>query len=143
MRLLVCFLCVSALTAADPVTEPAPLNTATKEAAEAAADAYLKQLSTRPDPEVELALADMELLLLEGLAMMDAGQPLKAGEKYLQAIEKRKAIPVEQQPVLGERLRKADAKLLTLSRTLLGDVAFALGEQPTENDQPETPPTSK
>ncbi len=153
-----------------PTTEkPKPVDAETIKKAEAAADAYLQKSQVKIDPEAALLLADIEVILLESQAYLDAGSSLKAGEKYLEAIAKRKNIPIEQRTALGERFRKADRKLLALSRTLLGDAAFDPGEssedkpapsntaQPTDQAQntppdqptepvsqtPPTPPTSK
>lgn len=113
---------------------PAKLDPATAKKAEEAADAYLKQAAVRPDPLAETALAEIEVLLLEVHAFMDAKQPLKAGERYLAAIEKRKSIAEDQRRLLGKRLLKADTELLSLSRDLLGQPAFDLGDPPA--DQP-------
>ncbi|MBA3697894.1 MAG: hypothetical protein H0W78_03360 [Planctomycetes bacterium] len=137
-------LLIAALGAADapPVTkpvpavptvteQPAPIDAATAKKAEEAADAYLKQANTRPDPLAETALAEIEVLLLEVHAFIDSGKPLKAGERYLSAIEKRKTIADDQRPLLGKRLHKADGDLLALSRQLLGQPAFDLGDPPT------------
>ena len=122
-----------------PVSVPAdtkPIDPAVLRKAEAAADAYVKAAAVRPDPEAELILADIEIVLLEGRTFVDVKQPLKAGEKYLEAVAKRKTIPNEQRVALGERLQKADHQLLQLSRVLLGEAAFDLG------DPPGTPPTT-
>ncbi len=121
--------------AADPLPRPtqtpaATVDPATVRKAEAAADAYQQQANTRPDPLAETALADIEVLLLEVHAFLDAKNPLKAGECYLGAIEKRKTIDTVQRPLLGKRLRKADLDLLVLSRELLGQPAFDLGDPP-------------
>lgn len=108
-----------------PVVDPA-----TAKKAEEAADAYLKQANTRPDPLAETALAEIEVLLLEVHSFIDIKQPLKAGERYLSAIEKRKTIAPEQRPLLGKRLQKVDADMLALSRQLLGQPAYDLGDPP-------------
>lgn len=118
---------------------PATVDPATAKKAEAAADAYLKQLNTRPDPLAETALAEIEVLLLEVHAFIDVKQALKAGERYLSAIEKRKVIAEDQRPLLGKRLQKADSELVALSRELLGQPAFDLGDPPADKpgaDQP-------
>lgn len=144
-----------ALTAAEAPTptppkpatadQPAPIDPATAKQAEAAADAYLKQLNTRPDPLAETALAEIEVLLLEIHAFIEVKQPLKAGERYLTAIEKRKGINEDQRPLLGERLRKADGELLALSRQLLGQAAYDLGEPQADQPRAEAanPPADK
>ena len=143
MRVLVLTTMMAALVAADappkPLPTPAkpaaasePVDAATAKMAEAAADAYLKQLNTRPDPLAETALAEIEVLLLEVYAFIDIKQPLKAGERYLSAIEKRKTIAEDQRPLLGKRLHKADNELISLSRQLLGQPAFDLGNPPAE-----------
>jgi hypothetical protein len=122
--------------------------------AEAAADAYEKNAAIRPNPEAELALADIEVLVLEGRANLDANLPLKAGEKYLEAVAKRKTIPDDQRSVLGQRLVKADRQMLQLSRELLGEAAFDLGDPSgappskdaaatSPNAQPDPQPASK
>lgn len=118
---------------------PATVDAATAKKAEDAADAYLKQANTRPDPLAETALAEIEVLLLEVHAFIDAKQPLKGGERYLSAIEKRKAIAEDQRPLLGKRLAKADAELLALSRELLGQPAFDLGDPPTDKPSADKP----
>jgi hypothetical protein len=149
MRTILLSLLIACLAAADapkPTTPPKPatadnpatVDPATAKKAEEAADAYLKQANTRPDPLAETALAEIEVLLLEVHAFIDAKQPLKAGERYLGAIEKRKTIPEDQRPLLGKRLRKADQDLLALSRQLLGEAAFDLGDPPAE--KPADPP---
>jgi hypothetical protein len=145
MRVFLLTLALASLVAAEapPTPKPAPvpakstdatatLDPATAKQAEAAADAYLKQLNTRPDPLAETALADIEVLLLEVHAFIDSGKPLKAGERYLSAIEKRKTIADDQRLILGKRLHKADQELVTLSRQLLGQPAFDLGDPPAE-----------
>jgi hypothetical protein len=109
---------------------PATVDAATARKAEAAADAYLQQAAVRPDPLAEAALADIEVLLLEAHACLDSKQALKAGERYLAAIEKRKAIGEDQRPLLGKRLRKADHDLVAVSRELLGQPDFDLGDPP-------------
>lgn len=119
--------------AADPLPRPAqtPATTvdpATARKAEAAADAYQQQANTRPDPLAETALAEIEVLLLEVHAFLDAKNPRKAGDCYLGAVEKRKTINAVQRPLLGKRLHKADLDLLALSRELLGQPAFEVGD---------------
>ncbi len=109
---------------------PATIDAVTAKKAEEAADAYLKQINTRPDPLAETALAEIEVLLLEVHAFIDSGKPLKAGERYLSAIEKRKSIAEDQGPLLGKRLHQVDTELVTLSRQLLGQSAFDLGDPP-------------
>lgn len=116
--------------------QPAPIDPATIKKAEDAADAYLKQANTRPDPLAETALAEIEVLLLEIHAFIEVKQPLKAGERYLSAIGKRKGISEDQRSLLGKRLRKADGELLALSRQLLGQPAYDLGDP--QADQPAT-----
>ena len=111
---------------------PVTVDAATAKKAGEAADAYLKQANTRPDPLAETALAEIEVLLLEVHAFIDAKQALKAGERYLSAIEKRKTINEEQRPLLGKRLHKADSELVALSRELLGQPAFDLGDPPAD-----------
>lgn len=113
-----------------PAEQPAAVDPATAKKAEEAADAYLRQANARPDPLAETALAEIEVLLLEVHSFIDVQQPLKAGERYLGAIEKRKTIAPEQRPLLGKRLQKVDADLLALSRQLLGQPAFDLGDPP-------------
>jgi hypothetical protein len=108
---------------------------ATVRKAEDAADAYLAG-TRRPDPLAEAALADIEVMLLEVRAFLEAGQPLKAGERYLAAVEKRKLIDAVQRPLLGQRLRKADAGMLELSRKLLGQPAYDLGDPPAAGPAP-------
>lgn len=120
------------------VDQTTPIDPATAKQAEAAADAYLKQLDTRPDPLAETALAEIEVLLLEAHSFIEVQQPLKAGERYLSAIEKRKTISEDQRPLLGKRLRKADSELLVLSRQLLGQPAYDLGDP--KADQPPAAP---
>lgn len=148
MRVLLLTVLMASLIGADaPKPAPVPAKTddapvvvdpATAKQAEAAADAYLKQLNTRPDPLAETALAEIEVLLLEVHAFIDAKQALKAGDRYLAAIEKRKAIAEDQRPLLGKRLLKADGDLVALSRELLGQPAFDLGDPPAKPgaDQP-------
>lgn len=146
MRILALSLLMAGVVAADikppapkPATPPQPatdqpatVDSATAKRAEDAADAYLKQANTRPDPLAETALAEIEVLLLEVHSFIDVKQPLKAGERYLSAIEKRKTIAPEQRPLLGKRLQKADADLVALSRQLLGQPAFDLGDPPAD-----------
>jgi hypothetical protein len=119
---------------------PATIDPATAKKAEEAADAYLKQANTRPDPLAETALAEIEVLLLEVHSFIDIKQPLKAGERYLSAIEKHKTIAPEQRPLLGKRLQQVDADLLALSRQLLGQPAYDLGEPPA--DKPAAAPAT-
>jgi hypothetical protein len=142
MRIVVLSLLLAGAVAADApkptvlpkpsAAEPVVVDPATAKKAEDAADAYLKQASTRPDPLAETALAEIEVMLLEAHSFIDIKQPLKAGERYLAAVEKRKAIAPEQRPLLGKRLQKADADLLAVSRQLLGQPAFDLGDPPAE-----------
>lgn len=122
-----------------PAQAPATMDPATARKAEAAADAYLQQTNTRPDPLAETALAEIEVLLLEVHAYLDVKKPLKAGECYLSAIEKRKTIDEVQRPLLGKRLRKADGDLVVLSRELLGQAAFDLGDPPAPAPAPAAP----
>jgi hypothetical protein len=137
--ILLSLLFAGAIAADAPPTPPKPapgeapvqVDPATVKKAEEAADAYLKQASTRPDPLAETALAEIEVLLLEVHSFIEVKQPLKAGERYLAAIEKRKTIAPEQRPLLGKRLQKADAELVVLSRELLGQPAFDLGDPPS------------
>jgi hypothetical protein len=131
---------IIAADAPKPAPRPAPVDPATAKKAEEAADAYLKQADARPDPLAETALAEIEVLLLEVHAFIDAKQPLKAGERYLGAVEKRKAIAPEQRPLLGRRLQKADADILALARELLGQAAFDLGDPPA--DRPAAAPAT-
>ena len=144
MRVFLLTAMMAALVAADaPPTTPKPtpvpaksaetpatVDAVTAKKAEAAADAYLKQLNTRPDPLAETALAEIEVLLLEVHAFIDIKKPLKAGERYLSAIEKRKTIAEDQRPLLGKRLHQVDTELVTLSRELLRQSAFDLGDPP-------------
>ncbi len=146
MRLSALLLLAGVLGAAEtkptPVPPPHPgpapiaIDPATARKAEAAADAYLKQAATPVDPTAETVLAEIEIHLLEVHAFLEAKQPLKAGEHYLAAIEKRKVIDDVQGPLLGKRLRKADADLLALSRVLLGQAAFDLGDPPAAPAEP-------
>lgn len=156
-RFIVCLLSLVALipvSAADVTTpkatptptppaknsEPtAPLDPVTAKKAEAAADAYLKQSAVRPDPMAETALAEIEVLLLEVHAFMEAKQAIKAGERYLTAIEKRKTIAEDQRAILGKRLAKADTELLSLTRQLLGQPAYDLGDPPADKPAAGTP----
>jgi hypothetical protein len=130
-------------TATKPAEPPPTVDAATAKKAEDAADAYLKQANTRPDPLAETALAEIEVLLLEVHAFIDAKLPLKGGERYLAAIEKRKTIADDQRPLLGKRLRKADTELLALSRELLGQPAFDLGDPPTDKPAADKPTADK
>jgi hypothetical protein len=123
--------------------QPATLDPVTAKKAEAAADAYLKQVGTRPDPLAETALAEIEVLLLEVHSFIDVKQPLKAGERYLSAVEKRKTIAPEQRPLLGKRLRQVDADMLALSRTLLGQPAYDLGDPPADQPAGDAPAPAK
>jgi hypothetical protein len=157
MRVFLLTVMMASLVAADaPTTPPKPtpvpaktnevpatVDAATAKKAEEAADAYLKQANTRPDPLAETALAEIEVLLLEVHAFIDAKQALKAGERYLSAIEKRKTIAEDQRPLLGKRLLKADGELVALSRELLGQPAFDLGDPPADKPTAAKPaPTS-
>jgi hypothetical protein len=124
---------------AAPAAEPAPatggapaptLDAVTSRRAEQAADAYLRaqaEHDRHPDPEAERALADAEVELLEAQTFLDLNQPLKAGERYLEAAKLISGIPAEQRPALGARLRKASGALTALSRRLLDDKAYDLG----------------
>jgi len=153
MRVILLTAVMASLVAADaPKPTPVPAKTndapvtvdaATAKKAEDAADAYLKQVNTRPDPLAETALAEIEVLLLEVHAFIDVKQPLKAGERYLSAIEKRKTIAEDQRPLLGKRLRKADSELVALSRELLGQPAFDLGDPPTDKPPVDKPAAKK
>lgn len=127
-----------------PTQNPVPtptIDAATIKKAEAAADAYVQQSSIRPDPEVELNLAHLEIALLECQTLFDSKNALKAGEKYLFAVDLWKKIPQAQRPLLGERLRKADRSLLALSKKVLGEAAFDLGD-PAANNTPTTTPNT-
>ena len=110
----------------------APVDSATVRKAEAAADAYLQQANVKPDPLAEVALADIEILLIKAHAFLEVSQPLKSGECYLGAIAKRKTIDENQRHILGKRLAKADADLIAISRLLLDQSAFNLGNPPAE-----------
>lgn len=118
--------------AGDTKTPAAPVDPETARKAEAAADAYLQQANAKPDPLAEVALADIEVLLLKAHAFLEVSQPLKSGESYLSAIAKRKTIDETQRHILGKRLTKADADLIAISRLLLAQSAFNLGNQPAE-----------
>ena len=120
----------------DTKTPAAPVDPDTVRKAEAAADAYLQQASAKPDPLAEVALADIEVLLLKAHAFLEVSQPLKSGECYLSAIAKRKTIDETQRHILGKRLTKADADLIAISRLLLAQSAFNLGNQPSEAADP-------
>jgi hypothetical protein len=90
--------------------------------AEKAAQDYLDQqeaAKTPPDADASSALADAEVMLLEAKTFLDQGDATKAGGKYVDAGAKLKAIPADQRLKLGERYRKATAKLTELSRALL------------------------
>lgn len=136
VRILPLLVVLAALNAGDaptPAAVPAPaaLDAATAKRAEAAADAYLGT-TVKPDPVAEQLLLQAEVLLLEAHTYLDLKQPLKAGDKYLDATKKLAEIPSEQRGPLGPRFRKANASLLELSKTLLADPAFNLGKpQPT------------
>jgi hypothetical protein len=112
--------------------QAAPVDPETVRKAEAAADAYLQQANARPDPLAEAALADIEVLLIKAHAFLEVSQPLKSGECYLSAIAKRKTIDDTQRRILGKRLAKADADLIAISRLLLEQSAFNLGDPPAE-----------
>jgi hypothetical protein len=108
----------------------APLDAVTSHRAEQAADAYLRAQAEhdgRPDPEAEHALASAEVELLEAQTYFDLKQPLKAGERYLEASKLLAAIAADQRAALGARLRRASATLTALSRRLLDDKAFDPG----------------
>lgn len=117
-----------------PVVQPTPsgdapvLDAVTAKRAAQAADAYLQ--STNPvhaDATAEKTLAEAEILLLEAQGFLEVKDPLKAGESYLEAVKKLSAIPDEQRPALGNRLRKASLTLTALSRRLLADKAYDVG----------------
>lgn len=110
----------------------APVDSATVRKAEAAADAYLHQTNAKPDPLAEVALADIEVLLVKAHAFLEVSQPLKSGECYLSAIAQRKTIDETQRHVLGKRIAKVDADLIAISRLLLEQSAFDLGNPPAE-----------
>ena len=116
----------------DKKTPAAPVDPETVRKAEAAADAYLQQANAKPDPLAEVALADIEVLLIKAHAFLEVNQPLKSGECYLCAIAKRKTIDEVQRHILGKRLAKADADLIAISRLLLEQSAFNLGDPPAE-----------
>jgi hypothetical protein len=120
----------------DKKTPAAPVDSETARKAEAAADAYLQQANARPDPLAEVALADIEILLIKAHAFLEVSQPLKSGECYLGAIAKRKTIDETQRHILGKRLAKADADLIAVSRLLLDQSAFNLGNPPAEAAEP-------
>ncbi len=113
-------------------TPAAPVDSETVRKAEAAADAYLQQANAKPDPLAEVALADIEVLLLKAHAFLEVSQPLKSGECYLSATTKRKTIDETQRHVLGKRLAKADADLIAIARLLLDQSVFNLGNPPAE-----------
>lgn len=132
IRTLLLLITVAALPAGDapaPAAVPAPatLDAATVKRAEAAADQYLGA-SVKPDPVAAELLLQTEVLLLEARTYLDLKQPLKAGDKYLDATKKLAEIPSEQRGPLGLRFRKANASLLDLSKTLLAEPAFNLGK---------------
>ena len=110
----------------------APVDSATVRKAEAAADAYLQQANVKPDPLAEVALADIEILLIKAHAFLEVNQPLKSGECYLSATTKRKTIDETQRHVLGKRLAKADTDLIAIARLLLDQSVFNLGNPPAE-----------
>jgi hypothetical protein len=116
--------------------QAAPIDPEIVRKAEAAADAYLQQTNVKPDPLAEAALADIEVLLVKVHAFLEVNQPLKSGECYLGAIAKRKTIDGTQRHILGKRLAKADADLIAVSRLLLDQSAFNLGNPPAEADEP-------
>ena len=124
----------------DKKTPAAPVDSETARKAEAAADAYLQQANARPDPLAEVALADIEILLIKAHAFLEVSQPLKSGECYLGAIAKRKTIDENQRHILGKRLAKADADLIAVSRLLLDQSAFNLGNPPAEAAEAAEPP---
>ena len=123
---------VPASTNDKKATPAAPVDPETVRKAEAAADAYLQQTNAKPDPLAEVALADIEVLLIKAHAFLEVSQPLKSGECYLSAIEKRKTIDEVQRHILGKRLTKADADLIAISRLLLEQSAFNLGDPPAD-----------
>jgi hypothetical protein len=130
--------------AASTVPTP-PLDPATVKRAEEAAEAYLKQANVRPDPLAETTLAEIEILLLEVQAFIDVKQSLKAGERYLAAIEKRKSIADDQRVLLSKRLQKVDASMLNLSRALLNEPSYNLGDPPADQPpaNPDADPSAK
>jgi len=150
--LLLLALAASGACAAEAAAEPVPapggppapaLDAVTSHRAEQAADAYLRAQAERdghPDPEAEHALGDAEVELLEAQAFLDLHQPLKAGERYLEAAKLIAGIPAEQRGILGARMRKASGALTALSRRLLDDKAFDLG--PPEPAAPPPGPRS-
>ncbi len=106
------------------------LDAVTTRRAEQAADAYLRaqvEHDGHADPQAEHAMADAEVDLLEAQAFLDLHQPLKAGERYLEAAKLLSGITAEQGLALSGRMRKASAALTALSRSLLEDKAFDLG----------------
>jgi hypothetical protein len=112
-----------------PAAEPVPtLDPATAKRAALAADAYLQ--ATNPihaDADSEKALAEAEVLVLEAGGFLEMKDPLKAGERYLEAVKRVNAIPDDQRPALGDRLRKLTRTLTALSRRLLADKAYDVG----------------
>ena len=136
VRTVLLLLAVTALSAGDApppaaVPAPAPLDAATAKRAEAAADAYLGVNAgdqVKADPVAQQLLLQVEVLLLESRSYLDLQQPLKAGDRYLDAAKKLAEIPAEQRGPLGPRFRKASASLLALSKTLLAEPAFNLGK---------------
>jgi hypothetical protein len=139
MRIFLLFCVMSSIICAEKTPAPAnqtpapTIDAETIKKAEAAADAYLQngqRTNARPDPEMELILADLEIVLLECQTLFDNKNPLKAGEKYLAAVELWKKIPATQRPLLGQRLRKADRTLLSLSQKVLGEATYDLGDVP-------------
>jgi hypothetical protein len=129
--------------APNPATPPAPaaaapaVDEATVKRADQAADAYLAEKAAaqvKPDPEAEKAMAEIEVLLLEAKAFLDAKEPLKAGDQFVTASKKMIALPVEQRRALGKRFRQASAQLTDLSRRLLDDKALDTSPAPAPAD---------
>ncbi len=113
-----------------------PLDAATARRAEKAAQEYLDHEEANKVPasaDALTALADAELLLLETKTLLDQGDAMKAGERYLDAGKKLLGVPVDQRAKLGERYRKASAQLTALSTALLAqDVYNPLDETRTD-----------
>jgi hypothetical protein len=130
-------------TAPAPVTAAPTVDEATVRRADQAADAYLAEKAAaqvKPDPESEKAMAEIEVLLLEAKAFLDAKEPLKAGDQFVTASKKMIAIPVEQRRALAKRFRQASTQIIELSRRLLDDKALDTEPAPAPADAaPATP----
>jgi hypothetical protein len=133
---------VPAAPAPAPATTPAPaaaptVDEATAKCADQAADAYLAEqeaAKVKPDPEALKAMAEIEVLLLEATAFLDAKQPLKAGDQFVVASKKMIAIPIEQRRALAKRFRQASTQIIELSRRLLDDKALDTAPAPAPAD---------